>query len=1077
MRYIKKPWTLCKDIAVLITSCSLLIRILSIGYLIGGFVMRFHEPLLKSGSIRLLNSVQIGSLPLGSFINALALSLIPAIIVNTVSTTVIFYGICRRNKGYLIASAVINLLMVVYNIIVISLLSWLLKEVHSYMYESLRQLYNREKSSFDSEMECCGFDIPDLSCTYSYDTSCSGYITETINTYGSAFIAVLVTNVIVSIIMIIGTEYLHRLQLALEKLEEPDLKNVLKEDEMHKLQNGICTNMCSFLRVHCSRNKLSAWFGCLMVLAMILDGGIILSIVFIRYNHYDITLTTDLYAISREYNINMGYMKDALLIAVICILVWSLIAKSMCFVGIYANRKSLFIIFMVSEIVLLTIQSVILIFASYLLRTLYCCFWNTIESCQFSYGNTTPIPICTTNWTNAARFIWISTGIIMFHIIYKVFMICLADRVYKQSVYTPVSAIPEKSQEKYGFFYNVYISIKRHPLTATLIGLSILITVVDLINVCGLLVIRYGYSSFTLLRKILDGITLGSLNMAANRDNSILMTLVGLSFSFFLQIGKFISLGLQKPKVTLLILWKEVLVIILLIATLGLISVQMKLVDCCRDVSENCLFNYGTNPLINFPYSNRNTSDLLCNGNNPNVLDAVRIQTFLMLGFTIVLILLQFACTSIGYVYFKRSQDGHLGVFKGVIELFKSMWFTIINNRFINEKKMPNYRKLFGIVCVLAGFGSVMEMAFTVSIYAYYFTEGDSSPLLQFLSWFSHYRYNMESLYKGVSYTLLVIIPLALGIRIIGIWWFLVKRTIVSFFTISAFTFCWTLGEVVVLRYASYILDMLCLEYSERIYIQSGVIIGYLVPHIILNITAMIILDAIYPHLKQDGDVRRFSMRLLLGLLQIIKKHSIASKIYIGIQTFSLILNATFWIGLILMGLIPGHIHMSNLMDALSGSHVSFITGNMKAIVLGTLYGLIGVIPLYSAVQSVGIFGVIKQKSRVLKLCQAMLVLSVLVDLVFLFLASLIQHFGYCACLDGSDCGEYKYSKTPQVCENTSLYFNSSGVLVAYMVTTIVLHIAGLLFTIKISRGLTTRIDVIDDKENLKENMEMVGSQ
>lgn len=76
----------------------------------------------------------------------------------------------------------------------------------------------------------------------------------------------------------------------------------------------------------------------------------------------------------------------------------------------------------------------------------------------------------------------------------------------------------------------------------------------DLINVCGLLVIRYGYSSFTLLRKILDGITLGSLNMAANRDNSILMTLVGLSFSFFLQIGKFISLGLQKPKVTLLVI-------------------------------------------------------------------------------------------------------------------------------------------------------------------------------------------------------------------------------------------------------------------------------------------------------------------------------------------------------------------------------------------------------------------------------------------------------------------------------------------------------------------------------------------
>jgi hypothetical protein len=75
----------------------------------------------------------------------------------------------------------------------------------------------------------------------------------------------------------------------------------------------------------------------------IIDAGIILTIVFIRYNYYDLTLTTDLYAISAEYNINMGYMKDALMIAVICILICTLIARSLYFVGIHVKRKSLFI--------------------------------------------------------------------------------------------------------------------------------------------------------------------------------------------------------------------------------------------------------------------------------------------------------------------------------------------------------------------------------------------------------------------------------------------------------------------------------------------------------------------------------------------------------------------------------------------------------------------------------------------------------------------------------------------------------------------------------------------------------------
>ncbi|XP_061183040.1 uncharacterized protein LOC133191308 [Saccostrea echinata] len=396
MLFIKTPRTLCTRIAIVIISCSLIIRVLSIGYVVGGFVLKYHEKLLSAASIDVLNKVSIGSLPVGSFLNALFLSLIPTIIVHAVNAAVTFYGICKQSKRCLIASAVINIVMVIFNIIAIALQSWMLEEMH-----------------------CCGFDtFSPLLCSYLYNIDCASYIADTINTYGSSYIAVLVTNIIVSVIMIVGTEYLHRFQIAKSHGKNDRCPgNAIEKSEMHKIKNGICANLYRLVKV---RSKLTSYFGFLTFLSMILEGGMILAIIFIRYNHYDLTMTTELYRVTREYHINMGYLKDALLITAICLLVWSIIAKTLCLIGIYSKRKCLFVINMITDLLLLTAECVILIFSSYLLRALYCCFWNNIDTCQFSYGDTTPIPMCTTSWSNAARFIWCLTGILIFHILLKV---------------------------------------------------------------------------------------------------------------------------------------------------------------------------------------------------------------------------------------------------------------------------------------------------------------------------------------------------------------------------------------------------------------------------------------------------------------------------------------------------------------------------------------------------------------------------------------------------------------------------------------------------------------------------------
>lgn len=133
-------------------------------------------------------------------------------------------------------------------------------------------------------------------------------------------------------------------------------------------------------------------------------------------------------------------------------------------------------------------------------------------------------------------------------------------------------------------------------------------------------------------------------------------------------------------------------------------------------------------------------------------------------------------------------------------------------------------------------------MVFIVSLYAYYFTEGDSSFLLDGLDRFSHHLYNMESLYRAVSITILAIIPLATGLRIAAIAWFWFRKSKISFYTVtyhpvysfvclmyeSTFIYIykkqlkiqfvslqilifipvWTLGEIVVLCYTSYILRL-----------------------------------------------------------------------------------------------------------------------------------------------------------------------------------------------------------------------------------------------------------------------------
>lgn len=70
----------------------------------------------------------------------------------------------------------------------------------------------------------------------------------------------------------------------------------------------------------------------------------ILAILLMRYNYYDITLTNGFYEISGGNDINLGYTKDSLLITSICVLIWSILSKALCLCGIRLMKKWLFVL-------------------------------------------------------------------------------------------------------------------------------------------------------------------------------------------------------------------------------------------------------------------------------------------------------------------------------------------------------------------------------------------------------------------------------------------------------------------------------------------------------------------------------------------------------------------------------------------------------------------------------------------------------------------------------------------------------------------------------------------------------------
>lgn len=445
MGSISNPWAFCKNLSTLIVSCTLFIRVLSIGYVIGGFVIKFQDPLLLYNVIPTVNQCKLGIFPLGSFINALIFAPTPALIVNVLNSVITYLGIFKRWNHYLQISTMISLLNLIWFVVLIGLWSWLINEIQAYndIKECYAMKWEQNKYYWNyipmfNVSECCGVDRPTTppgstpsptECPFS--AGCFDIFSNKIHTYGRSYIAGLVVSCITEIVMIVGTNYLHGFYAILPKSTS---EKTIDSKEIHKLRNGAIVSMCLSLKENWTRNKLSSFFGYMSVFTLAIDGTIILAICLSRYNNHDITLTNGFYQISGPNNMNMGYTKDAMLITTMCVLIWSILAKTLSLVGMRFMKRWLFVLYIISEIIAMLVDCIILIFGGILIRALYCCFWKDSSECsEYTYPTSTvsTIAYVCENWEDGALFVWRSTGIFIFHIVLEVVVFVLSVKVLR----------------------------------------------------------------------------------------------------------------------------------------------------------------------------------------------------------------------------------------------------------------------------------------------------------------------------------------------------------------------------------------------------------------------------------------------------------------------------------------------------------------------------------------------------------------------------------------------------------------------------------------------------------------------
>lgn len=869
--------------------CTMIIRALTIGYVIGGFVMRFELFYLEKDIVKILDYMPLGLLPLGSTLMFLVYSLMPFLILYAIVGGVGLIIIVRRSKWLLLAHAIGHSALMIIETVYLSLISWIVHESadNSTMtkgFETAHEFaFENEWRTLFEKLSCCGVSgkLPETSTVYwnlqngpygcFYNTGCLDKIKHFTSTYGGYYVAVISINIVTSVVCLAITEYFFRVA---------ELKHSKEENynELYKCRNGILGELYKKSSTIWKRNKL-VWFSTLLKsIDLVYEVSLAVSVLILSHSWLrDYYLQDVIYNLWKD-GLSMGYLEHVLTHTFLCVLAVSMGLKFLNFAAV--NRKSgiLMIAYIIAEFFLLLVEIIIFIFFTFLIRMLYCCITGK-ESYYCHFSNTDSADKLCNNtqgiWLRAARNIWLAFGFFLLHLAIKISHLAMADRLFK-------SINTGKEKQTVGFLHFLLLKIKRKPLVAGNIGVGVFTMVFSTVFLCGLLVVRYDLNAYTRISSTLHGISDSLGNIGDIRDTSYILMIVTLILTTLLQIVLFVGVYFEKHYLLTSSFGFQIFLLLPHIISLFMIVVPLKMIYCCIEGVGQCNFS-----------SDKDDLNFLCSGQTDLWISTAR-EIWLFWSFTLASLSLQFFSMALCWKL-------HRKLFSETICMrhFKRIYIGVISNP-----------KIF--IESLTVFTLVFEIAIGIATYAYFFEKIYPAYLQQFLGRFTYHGLNMQYLMNGLTYTLMAIIPVSIILRPLLLWLILlIGKLQVSFLFVVSYL-AYIVGELAMLILSSFLLNLTytCVQRESSYYTEDivtwkqfcdsckgdvhsmeAIKMTFLTIHLILNTIYVILVDRVYPILMKDEENK--------GVLKILKAKISEVKVqssFKAVQWLGIVVDASYCI-------------------------------------------------------------------------------------------------------------------------------------------------------------------------------------
>ncbi|XP_078332572.1 uncharacterized protein LOC111121673 isoform X2 [Crassostrea virginica] len=836
--------------------CTMIIRAVTIGYVVGGFVIKFHLNYLDTEIVYILDHMTLDILPLGSTLMFLIYSLMPLLLLYTIVGGVSFILLVRRTRTLLITHAVGNGVLILLQATYLCLFLWIVIETS---YDSTL------KNDFDvvhsSRASVLTIHEDHLKWQIFFQTlKCCNVTGEpTINERIGGFYgySCQFTSGCLDVVCVGITEYFFR-------VAELKKRNDLTHTELLKCSNGMLGEFHKMSVAVWKSNK-TQWISVFVkIFDFTYEFSLGCSILILTYSWFvDHYLKSALHTVSKD-GIFMGYLENILLITFLCVILVSMSSKLLHFTALYKKGRILLVVDIITNFFLLLVELIVFTFATFLVRMLYCCIsGNEGYYCHFS--NTDKFKeICSNGegiWSRAIRNVWLALAFLLFHITLKVAQLIMADRIFRT-----VQTGQEK--ETVGFLRFLFLKTKRKPLVAANIALGIFTMVYSCVFFCGLLVVRYDQNAYEKVTSTLHGISSNEtdVNMGDLRDSSYIIMAVTLVYSFLIQIVLFIGIYYEKTHLLIGFFGAQIFFTLPQATSWILITFPLRVIYCCIEGIDHCKI-----------FSDKDDIKILCSGESDLwISTSTEIWLFwsFTLGSLIIQVLSLVLCVKLHdrlfpemRLYMRCTQFGKslIVLWKHVITLWKHLFSWISNN--------PN---MFITILILSTL--VIEIGFGIAIYVYYFNYVDTSTLQNFLGNYFYSVFNMRYLMNGLAYTLTASIPMSAILRPSLLWMLYFKKKIqfAHIFIMSYLTF--VVGELIMLILSALLINFgypcqeakeyqhyafiflyhiwqeLCSSYKETIHNMEAINITFLGLHLILNIIFIILVDRRYPILQNDKE-------------------------------------------------------------------------------------------------------------------------------------------------------------------------------------------------------------------------------